>query len=503
MNDKKNIDRLFQEKFKDFEVTPNNSVWKKIKARQNNGRKRAIIFPIWYRVAGVAALIAVLLSIGYVSYTQNPIIPKPVIVTTDNEETNQPNAEQFIEVTDATDSQIVDAKEKESYPITQKNNNTTTTSLEGQSNNSNATSDQKGESLVAFSQKEKQPKNDADIMTPVGSDPYTNAILEDKTTTTTSTSSDSTPSEKGDQLFKTPTNQNSEFNTTSIAENNTTDPSEKKDSTLDENKVLEDQENKKSIFDAIPEEEEAIVEETTSSKKWNIAPNIAPVYYDAIGNGSSIDSQFADNNKNGQVNLSYGIQVSYAINNKLSIRSGVNRVDLSYNTEDVGFSASVRGRNIQSIDYNSNAQAILVSDFTKPIDLGNSGINRDAINQGQNIGLLNQKINYLEVPLEMKYALVNKKLGVNMIGGMSTLFLQDNEISIEAGDFETEIGQANNLNEVSFSGNIGLGLDYKLSDQFQINLEPIFKYQFNAFEGNTEDFKPYYFGVYTGVSIKF
>lgn len=105
--------------------------------------------------------------------------------------------------------------------------------------------------------------------------------------------------------------------------------------------------------------------------------------------------------------------------------------------------------------------------------------------------------------MEMKYALVDKKFGINMIGGISTLFLQNNEISIEAGDFETPIGEANNLNEVSFSGNIGLGVDYKLSEHLEINLEPIFKYQFNAFNETANNFKPYYFGIYTGLNIKF
>jgi hypothetical protein len=33
MNDKKNIDRLFQETFKDFEVTPDAAVWERLEAQ--------------------------------------------------------------------------------------------------------------------------------------------------------------------------------------------------------------------------------------------------------------------------------------------------------------------------------------------------------------------------------------------------------------------------------------------------------------------------------------
>jgi len=311
--------------------------------------------------------------------------------------------------------------------------------------------------------------------------------------------------QKQNSLFVTPENQENSIAITpknlrdsgnSIVEESTSSSSEK-------NKTAE-KENRKSIFEAVNQPKEAIAEESKPTRKWNVSPNVAPVYYDVIGDGSSIDPQFSDNSKNGQVNLSYGIHVSYAVNKKLSIRSGVSKVNLGYNTEDVGFTASARGQNLRSIDYNPNAEAILVSDINPLNEPTTSDfVNRAPVNQKQNIGQLNQRIDYIEVPMEMKYALVNKKLGVNMIGGVSTLFLQDNAISIEAGDFETSVGEGNNLNEVSFSGNIGLGVDYKLTDQFQINFEPIFKYQFNAFNGNAESFRPYYFGVYTGVSIRF
>ena len=44
MSDNKKIDRLFQEKFKDFEVTPDKSVWKSINANLNK-KKASIMMP--------------------------------------------------------------------------------------------------------------------------------------------------------------------------------------------------------------------------------------------------------------------------------------------------------------------------------------------------------------------------------------------------------------------------------------------------------------------------
>ena len=39
---------------------------------------------------------------------------------------------------------------------------------------------------------------------------------------------------------------------------------------------------------------------------------------------------FSDKSKNGNLNIAYGIKVSYNLNKRLSVRSGVSNVNLSY-----------------------------------------------------------------------------------------------------------------------------------------------------------------------------
>ncbi|MDY8137174.1 hypothetical protein [Aquimarina sp. 2201CG5-10] len=529
MSDKKNIDRLFQEKFKDFEVTPDDAVWEKIKARQNKNRRRGILIPFWYRVAGVAALVAILFTVGYnVSFDDaNPTEEKIVTNTkdTDSPEDAVTSKEEQNNTTtqDVVISPDENKKLKDSDPSTE------------QFTNSSRTTNSK-DAIVSNTIKEKLPVNNKNVNPPIFSEDKvntknsnalaTNKSSNDKNAITKNNSPENSdvlkedlieknaiaenqkqsPKQKEENpLFVNPDNKNDNIAKTGIAindKNSETIPGKESETQNQEEKTVEEN-SKISIFDAInKDEEEALAENSEPSKKWNVSPNIAPVYYDSFGNGSSIDGQFSDNGKTGQVNLSYGVQISYNVNKKLSIRSGVHKVDLGYNTEGVGFAPSVVAQNLENINYNANSTSIFVSDFRNTPPSLAPDVNNDAL-QNQNEGLLNQRIGYLEVPLEMKYNLVDKKIGINMIGGVSTLFLQDNEISIEAGDFKTPIGQANNLNNISFSGNIGLGFDYEITKEFQINLEPIFKYQFNAFDESANSFRPYYFGVYTGVSFKF
>ena len=54
MNDKKNIDRFFQEQFKDFESNPNEQVWKNIQTALNEKKSRKVL-PLWIKLSGIAA----------------------------------------------------------------------------------------------------------------------------------------------------------------------------------------------------------------------------------------------------------------------------------------------------------------------------------------------------------------------------------------------------------------------------------------------------------------
>ena len=118
-------------------------------------------------------------------------------------------------------------------------------------------------------------------------------------------------------------------------------------------------------------------------------------------------------------------------------------------------------------------------------------------------GLLNQKTGYLEIPVEVSYKLLDRKFGIQFITGFSSLFLNQNQVSIVSSGLTTVVGEANNLNQVHFSTNIGLGFKYSFWKSFEANFEPTFKYQINAYNANSGGFNPYFIGLYSGISFKF
>jgi outer membrane protein with beta-barrel domain len=259
------------------------------------------------------------------------------------------------------------------------------------------------------------------------------------------------------------------------------------------NKIAEEETDKKA------EEEKEAKDKKEKASKWIVSTSFSPVYMNLNGSGSTLDSKFAENSKSYQTSMSYGVGLKYALNNKLTVRTGVNVLNFEYNTNGINYYYSNHDAGLEHVDENGNGSGIVI---TNP-DPKNIAYDDDGMVTTRHNGSINHKINYMEVPLELSYKILNKKFGIDVIGGVSTLFLNDNKVSVVSKESNVNIGEANNLNKMHFSTNVGLGLRYNLLKELQVNVEPMFKYQINTYSGDSGNFKPYFMGVYSGISYKF
>jgi len=285
--------------------------------------------------------------------------------------------------------------------------------------------------------------------------------------------------------------------TEAVAENNQ----------IAQNAEEQDETEKKSIYDAIEEQEELEAIAKNNQGKWSAGPSLAPVYFNAAGDGSPVGSDFTSNSKSGSVNLSYGLNVAYEVSKKLKIRSGVHRVNYGYSTNDVVFSSALRAAStdrLANIDYSPNSESIVVQSKDSPKNQDAFNSKEIALSDAPSLdGRMVQQLGYIEVPLELNYAVLDKKFGVDLIGGVSSLFLVDNAVLLESNELVTEMGEANNINSLNFSANLGMGLNYQFTPKLRVNIEPVFKYQLNTFSNVSGDFQPYSIGVYSGFSFRF
>jgi len=225
-----------------------------------------------------------------------------------------------------------------------------------------------------------------------------------------------------------------------------------------------------------------------------VATIFAPIYINSLGDGSGIDSQFKDSRASGNSSYSYGVKFAYKLNNKFSVQSGVNLINLGYKTNNVYVTPGVSVVGFSNLSTNPIASKSRNLPISKQSDL-------NAIDP--NKGSVNQVFGYVEIPVEIKYSITDGKLGVNLVGGFSTLLLNKDEVFVETNSFTQSLGSSNNLRSINFSGNIGVDLDYSIKKNLYINISPMFKMQTNTFSKNSGSVQPYYLGVYTGLNYKF
>lgn len=509
MSEKKKIDKLFKEQFKDFEVSPSDAVWDRIESSLHEKKRKRRVIPIWWQLGGVAAILVLLLTIGNGIFNSSSVATpnESIIVDVDTPES----------IDDATNT-AEDNSSVVTNPSSSNSENDSNETLNPnpflEDANADETAAYPKQKLVKGQRVVDLKTNDDNTNNPSATNGRAKPSEENRvngytspTNTVAQTFTETTPGTEQTDAVKSKSQVNAANSETTVA---TVDEGRSSKSETYENEDLTtplDNEllGENSIENAIAETNTEKEKEKEYMNRWSISPNVAPVYFNTMGKGSSIGDDFVNNTKEGDINVSYGVAGSYAINDKIKIRAGINQVALGYNTDNVlvfnngGATAVVpdgaRLRNV-SFDNNSNNTSIL---SVQSIRLASA----PEIVSSQQMSSLDQRLGFLEIPLEMEYSLLNSKLGLNLIGGFSTLLLNKNEVYSVLNGERTLLGEANNLNSTSFSANFGVGLNYEVSKKLQLNIEPTFKYQLNTFNNTSGDFRPYFLGVYSGISFKF
>jgi hypothetical protein len=477
MSDDPNIDRLFQESFKDFQVDAPKNAWANIEKKLSKKSRRRV-FPIWLKLGAAAAIIAVLILAGSQWFLGTQVSnPNNSVVDTPQEIENTPTTIQENNLFTTPNNSEGSSQESTDVVVTDNPENNSNTSQSDKEANDNTTLNQ--------NQNQNQNQNSSSA---------TVNVTESNKNTLLNSSTNKTSTIKKPSLVVEDTR--SEFNSKPVLQSYV--PLIASVISLDDKPTQSKQQSLIEVAQKIYEEE--ITDENTSKKRsWFIKPQIAPTFYGNLGEGSAIDASLSQNSGQGQVDMSYGVNVAYQLNDRIKIRSGINRVNLNYATNNVYL---VPDSGLASFN-NANLSAgfessVLTLQQLESLDAQGS-IGRFPTETSE----LQQQLGYIEVPMEVEYKLLDKAININIIGGASTLLLSNNNIDIQTGDNSTSIGEANNINNISFSSNFAIGFDYDISERFMLNLEPTFKYQINTFQSGTTDFQPYFFGIYSGLIFKF
>lgn len=532
MSKKKNIDRLFQEEFKDFEVQPPSNVWEAIE-KDLDKNKKARLIPLWWVLGGIAAGLAILLTALYSG--------------TDNERSNK--QQPFVNSEKSRDTQTKSGnalKNNEEFS----NKDAVPYPNEGTNHKQLATEDTKthSESLNKLNANSnpntgaKLPLKSSDLATATeeSSDASYNGKEQSKQFYSTSEGANKKPlvgSASKDNFKEAPINDQetgiaiSEDTTKpSIKEPVLTNPDPRKEAVLKDtsmdlglaNTVKDDvinnaitavdstKKNVPTLEDiAAQVKKEDSIKENVFKGRWAATTQAGPVYSNSLS-GSSVNNEVSDNGKNPGIQLSYGIGLSYEISPRLSLRTGVHQINMTYNTQDINYQVDVsiasRDQQLDQVYKASSVSDASPGNSLSFNDTFETGFAAQELssNQFQGIkGEISQQLGYIEVPLELQYNLLNRKFKISVLGGVSALFLTDNAVAVQNSNQRLELGEDRNFNDFNQSANFGLGVGYDFTNQLGAFIEPTFKYQLSTLRNNVADFRAYTIGIQSGVTYRF
>ena len=565
MKERKNIEHLFQERFENFEVIPPENAWENIEMRLNEKKNKKRIIPFWWKLSGIAALLAlgffVFNDFNSIAIPNNSVVNQDSISTDKNsslpviedinQNKNNDNKEKYNPITTAdaeakkSDSNLdIEAKTNTSINNSVVNNSIGKKDFRNKNSKVAAAGSEtnfENDFVQTNSQSSKNKENstntlDKDILksssenialdTKINqnsnsqfqkNNKNSNSVFDEKsfnssviignsntknnTITNSNTISKDLKNESfGSTVISKTINNNATFNGNSPKSNTIENSITENNITLKDSTIVAVVEPN-ALEELLKEKENPtkIVEQKLN--RWQLSTNVAPIYFSSTGNGSPLDSQFENNSKTYNTSISYGMGVNYAVNKKIKIRTGVNRLTADYNTNDVVFFQDNNASRIQNVRTNLQGSVLQVESKLRNTSAPVLSLNNVELQKFDSS--LNQRFGFLEVPVEMSYRIIDKKIGVDFIGGVSTLFLNENQVSINSNGLNMQIGEADNLNKIHFSGNLGIGIKYEFIKRFEARIEPIFKYQLNTFTNNDGNFRPYVLGIYSGVSFTF
>ncbi len=266
--------------------------------------------------------------------------------------------------------------------------------------------------------------------------------------------------------------------------------------------------------------------------RWMLGGEVAPLYSYRTIASDYLESSMIDNlndAENGVIAYAGGVRVSYSANHRLSVQSGLyysrygqekNNIE-SYSYTNSEIAGEMGAQNYFMAIPNSTG--VIQSNSTENV-MGSKGItggvsadadlsyfaNLNGINYGDLVPLpeseitLEQYFDYLELPLTVKYKIIDRKFDFSLSGGLITNFLVNNIVNLEHNGEKRSFGNTGNISEVNYLSSLGMGFEYPITSGLAFSIEPRFRYYLNPIDKSSQiNVHPYSFGFFAGISYIF
>ncbi|WPO79236.1 hypothetical protein [Flavobacterium sp. KACC 22761] len=232
---------------------------------------------------------------------------------------------------------------------------------------------------------------------------------------------------------------------------------------------------------------------TTNAEKWALE------VFAGVANSENYknDKTLGNVNDSKQSN-SFGVKTKYKLNKKWAVGSGFKINELGQSVANVSYISTKNNAFLGTSDYfiqnatvpqiATNDSYVLVSNTTK------NAVNSNNIQSGK----LDQSLKYIEMPLEVSYAVFSKnKASISLNTGGFVGKLIANNIALDGNS----IGENVNANDFVYGSTLSSTVQYRVYKKTNVFVEPAMNYYINPL--SSQSFNQFQWGLNFGLNVSF
>ncbi|MNX15866.1 hypothetical protein D3C86_457240 [compost metagenome] len=267
-------------------------------------------------------------------------------------------------------------------------------------------------------------------------------------------------------------------------------------SKIDSMQLAELQNLEKGILTPEKEKEEKEKKDNLINKKerWAVA-----VFAGVASSENTKNEKTLGNVNDSKQSNSYGVKTKYSINKKWAVGSGLKISELGQSVANVSYVSAKSNAFFTPGTYYADSSPVASSDPARQDYLLISNSTKEAMkNENVQTGKLDQNLRYVEMPLEVSYAVFNKnKASINLNTGGFVGKLISNNVALDGHS----IGENMNANDYVYGSTLSSTVQYRVYKKTNVFVEPAVNYYINPL--NSQSFNQFQWGLNFGLNVNF
>jgi hypothetical protein len=266
-------------------------------------------------------------------------------------------------------------------------------------------------------------------------------------------------------------------------------------------------------------------EHSASARKVQIGGAFSPTYSFRQTSGGQDYSTAASNgnfSEKGLTSNSIGLNLNVQMNKKWAVESGVRFARLGQEVHAGVSSEKVYALNSETESFgnvslkrfslnnsmgdinNAHKANSFQNDEFSFGDIPKTMVVDFRMDEATGNGRMEQHLDYIEVPVTLRYYFVNRNVKLSLSAGVSTNWLIGNNAYLTENGDRQKIGETNGLSAMNWSSHAGVAFSVPVFGPLSFRMEPRINYFLTEINENFPvKYKPYSFGIYSGIQYTF